>query len=74
MARGKSFFLSLASPIPDRDLDSARRYLDEQAFRYNNRKDADDFDRFKPAASRIVGNTWTYAEVNGKAEGQTQIN
>ena len=27
------------------------RYLDEQAYRYNNRKDATDFDRFRTAAS-----------------------
>ena len=36
------------------------RYLDEQAFRYNNRKDENgnlltDFDRFKSALSQIVG-------------------
>jgi len=28
------------------------RYLDEQAYRYNNRKDMGDFDRFKLAASQ----------------------
>ena len=28
------------------------RYLDEQSFRYNNRKDMGDFDRFKLAASQ----------------------
>src|SRR5882762_9421435 len=31
------------------------RYIDEQAFRYNNRKDMTDFDRFKLAASQVVG-------------------
>jgi transposase-like protein len=31
------------------------RYLDEQAYRYNYRKDMSDFDRFKLAASRMVG-------------------
>jgi hypothetical protein len=31
------------------------RYLDEQAYRYNNRKEMTDFDRFKLAASQIVG-------------------
>jgi transposase-like protein len=30
------------------------RYLDEQAYRYNNRKDATDFDRFKSALAQIV--------------------
>jgi hypothetical protein len=31
------------------------RYVDEQAFRYNNRNDMNDFDRFKLALSQIVG-------------------
>jgi transposase-like protein len=35
------------------------RYLDEQAYRFNNRKDATDFDRFKMAASQIVGKRLT---------------
>jgi transposase-like protein len=47
------------------------RYLDEQTFRYNNRKDADgnkvdNADRFKLALSQIVGKRLTYAEVTGK--------
>jgi len=42
------------------------RYLDEQAFRYNNRKDMTDSDRFVLAASQIVGKRLTYAEVTGK--------
>jgi transposase-like protein len=42
------------------------RYLDEQAYRYNNRKDMDDFDRFKLAASQIVGKRLTWNEVTGK--------
>jgi transposase-like protein len=42
------------------------RYLDEQAFRYNNRKDMTDADRFNVAVSRIVGKRLTYAEVTGK--------
>ncbi len=42
------------------------RYLDEQAFRYNNRKDMDDGDRFSLAISQIVGKRLTYAEVTGK--------
>ena len=33
------------------------RYLDEQAYRYNNRKELSDFDRFKMAVSQIVGQT-----------------
>ena len=47
------------------------RYLDEQAYRYNNRKDEDgnpltDFDRFKTAMSRIVGKRLTWNQLTGK--------
>lgn len=47
------------------------RYLDEQMFRYNNRKDKDgqkltDAERFKVALSQIVGKRLTFAEVTGK--------
>jgi hypothetical protein len=41
------------------------RYVDEQAFRFNNRK-ADDAERFHLAVSSIVGKRLTYAEVTGK--------
>jgi transposase-like protein len=51
------------------------RYLDEQAYRYNNRKDMDDFDRFKLAASQIVGKRLTWDEVTGKqSEPETCVN
>ena len=42
------------------------RYLDEQAYRYNNRKELDDFGRFKLAASQIIGKRLTWNEVTGK--------
>ena len=42
------------------------RYLDEQAFRYNNRKDMSNADRFALALSQIVGKRLTYAEVTDK--------
>ncbi len=47
------------------------RYLDEQVFRYNNRKDdagnlLNDGERFSKALSQIVGKRLTYAEVTGK--------
>lgn len=47
------------------------RYVDEQAFRYNTRKDIDgnvisDYDRFKMALSQIVGRRLTYAQLTGK--------
>lgn len=45
------------------------RYLDEQSFRYNNRKDMENADRFKLALSQIVGKRLTYAEVTGKVGG-----
>jgi len=41
------------------------RYLDEQAFRFNNRK-VDDADRFIKAASQITGKRVTYRELTGK--------
>lgn len=43
------------------------RYIDEQAFRYNNRKDMNDGDRFEAAMKQIVGKRLTYAELTGKA-------
>ena len=42
------------------------RYLDEQAFRYNNRKGMNDWERFDLAVSQIVGKRLTYAELTGK--------
>ncbi len=42
------------------------RYLDEQTFRYNNRKNMSDADRFAAALSQVAGKRLTYAEVTGK--------
>ena len=42
------------------------RYLDEQSFRYNNRKEMDDFDRFRLAMSQIVGKRLTWDRLTGK--------
>jgi transposase-like protein len=42
------------------------RYLDEQVFRYNNRKDIDDSGRFNLAVSQIVGKRLTFAQLTGK--------
>ena len=47
------------------------RYVDEQAFRYNNRKDSEgrklsDLERFNLALSQIAGKRLTFAEVTGK--------
>jgi transposase-like protein len=42
------------------------RYLDEQTFRYNNRKELDDAGRFTLALSRITGRRLTYRHLIGK--------
>ena len=42
------------------------RYLDEQTFRYNNRKNMSDADRFDVVLSQIAGKRLTFAEVTGK--------
>src|SRR5207249_11613151 len=43
------------------------RYLDEQAFRYNNRK-VTDSDRFISVCSAIAGRRLTWKELTGKTE------
>jgi transposase-like protein len=43
------------------------RYLDEQAFRYNNRKELDDFGRFALVLAHIVGRRLTYKQLIGDA-------
>ncbi|MGA7218277.1 MAG: IS1595 family transposase, partial [Candidatus Sulfotelmatobacter sp.] len=49
------------------------RYLDEQMFRFNNRKDLDDKGRFDLTVSQLVGKRLTYAQQTGKV-GETAIN
>jgi hypothetical protein len=44
------------------------RYLDEQAFRYNNRKGMHDGDRFDLAVRQIVGKRLTYAQLTGNED------
>lgn len=44
------------------------RYVDEQAFRFNNRKPMDDANRFRYAMRKIIGKRLTYAELIGKTE------
>ena len=53
------------------------RYLDEQAFRFNPRKDADgnklnDGERFQLALSQVAGKRLTYQQVTGKL-GETAV-
>lgn len=50
------------------------RYLDEQAFRFNNREDLDDRDRFDLAVSQIVGKRLTYTGLIGKGQPETRLN
>ena len=42
------------------------RYLDEQSFRFNNRRKASDGDRFSKVIGQIVGKRITYAQLTGK--------
>lgn len=42
------------------------RYLDEQSFRYNNRKEMNDCDRFRLALSQVTGKRLTYEHLTGK--------
>ena len=44
------------------------RYVDEQAFRFNNRGPMTDGDRFRYAMRKIVGKRLTYKELTGKLE------
>lgn len=48
------------------------RYLDEQAFRYNNRELENDGERFQLALSQIAGKRLTFSEVTGKV-GETNF-
>lgn len=55
------------------------RYIDEQAFRFNNRKDSEgdkltDSDRFDLAVRQIVGKRLTWAEVTGNAPDSASAN
>jgi transposase-like protein len=46
------------------------RYLDEQSFRYNNRKGMSDSDRFSKLLTKVTGKRVTYKKLTGK-EGET---
>src|SRR2546425_12654568 len=48
------------------------RYLDDQAFRYNHRKELNDGDRFSLVISQVVGKRLTYKELIGKAAMEKQ--
>jgi transposase-like protein len=42
------------------------RYIDEQSYRYNNRREMDDADRFSKVLTQIAGRRLTYKELTGK--------
>jgi transposase-like protein len=48
------------------------RYIDEQAFRYNNRTDMNDADRFIVAMTQTTGKRLTYRELTGKTIDTTE--
>jgi len=50
------------------------RYLDEQMFRFNNRKELDDAGRFDLAVRQIVGKRITFAQLTGKDKGYLTYN
>lgn len=50
------------------------RYLDEQAFRFNNRTDMVDANRFSAVVTCIVGKRLTYAELTAAPVGEASAN
>jgi transposase-like protein len=44
------------------------RYVDEQVFRFNNRHNKKDADRFSKIVAQVVGKRLTYAELTGKLD------
>ena len=50
------------------------RYLDEQAYRYNNRTEMNDFDRFRMAAAQIVGRRLTWKQAIGMQDSPARVN
>jgi transposase-like protein len=49
------------------------RYIDEQAFRYNNRKEMNDSQRFSAVVSQIAGKRLTYEHLTGKDGSATPL-
>lgn len=50
------------------------RYVDEQAFRFNNRREIDDGDRFSLVVSQIVGRRLTWKQATGKVGEKPALN
>jgi transposase-like protein len=49
------------------------RYVDEQVFRFNNRKDMNDSKRFAKAMSQVAGKRLTYADLTGKNDSPRHV-
>jgi transposase-like protein len=49
------------------------RYLDEQSFRFNNRKETNDSERFENAMGRVLNRRLTFKQLTGKDEFTTQF-
>jgi hypothetical protein len=50
------------------------RYVDEQAFRFNNRTDMTDSDRFDLAVRQIIGKRLTWGRSHRQGAGKTRDN
>jgi transposase-like protein len=50
------------------------RYLDEQTFRFNNRKETNDSERFEQAMSQVINRRVTFKQLTGKEGYATQLN
>ena len=50
------------------------RYVDEQAFRFNNRQDMNDSDRFVAVMKQVVGRRLTYSELIGSGPASPAVN
>ncbi len=50
------------------------RYLDEQSFRYNNRVEMDDADRFNKLLKKVTGKRVTFTKLTGKEGGNASFN
>jgi len=48
------------------------RYLDEQTFRYNNRKNMNDGNRFEQMMGNVAGRRLTYNELTGTGSATSQ--
>jgi hypothetical protein len=50
------------------------RYLDEQSFRFNNRKEQDDADRFQAVMGNVAGRRLTWKQLTGQTNSPENVN